>query len=65
MPDLSVETSLPKVHYCGFIRIALIIQVQNQKRSMRLITNMCFLASYCAEESATAKDEDFAGHNAS
>ena len=52
MPDLSVETSLPKVnwenlHYCRFIRIALIIQVQNQERSMRLISNMHFLAS-CA-----------------
>ena len=47
MPDLSVETSLPKVkwenlHYCHFSRIALIIQVQNQEKSMRLISNMRF-----------------------
>ena len=35
------------LHYCRFIRIALIIQVQNQERSMRLISNMRFLAS-CA-----------------
>ena len=50
MPNLSVKTSLPKVnrenlHYCHFIRIALIIQVQNQERSMHF--NMRFLAS-CA-----------------
>ena len=49
MPDLSVETSLPKVnwenlHYCRFIRITLIIQMQNQE-SMRLKSNMRFLAS--------------------
>ena len=49
MPDLSVETSLPKInwensHYYRFIRIALINQVQNLERSMR---NMRFLAS-CA-----------------
>ena len=48
MPDLSVETSLPKVnwenlHYCRLFRIALIIQVQNQERTMRLISNMRFL----------------------
>ena len=41
MPNLSVVTSLPKVNcknlrYCHFIRIVLIIQVQNQERSMRL-----------------------------
>ena len=44
-----IETSLPKVrkHYCCFIRIALIIQVQKQERTMRLISNMRFLAS-CA-----------------
>ena len=49
MPDLSVETTLPEVnlHYCHFIRIALIIQVRNQERSMRLISNMRFLAN-CA-----------------
>ena len=45
MPDLSVETSLPKVnwenvHYCRFIRSVLIIQVQNQERSMRLLTHV-------------------------
>ena len=47
--NLSVETSLPEVnwenlHYCHFIRIARIIQVQNQERSMRLMSNMRFLA---------------------
>ena len=52
MPNLSVETSLPEVnlenlHYCRFIRIALIIKVQDQERSMCLISNMRFLAS-CA-----------------
>ena len=52
MPDLSVETSLPKVnwenlHYYRFIRIPLIIRVQNQERGMHLISNMRFLAS-CA-----------------
>ena len=51
MPDLSVETSLANIkrenlHYCCFIRILLIIQVQNQERSLRLISNMRFLASY-------------------
>ena len=48
MPDLSVETKLTKwenLHYCRFIRIALIIQVQYQE-SMRLLSNMRFLASY-------------------
>ena len=39
MPDLSVKTSLAQ----SFIRIALIIQVQNQEKSMRLITNMRLL----------------------
>ena len=52
MPNVFVETSLSQVywenlHYCRLIRIALIIQVQNQEKSMRLISNMRFLAS-CA-----------------
>ena len=50
MPDLSVETCMPKInwenlHYCRFIRVALIIQVQNQEKSTYLISNMRFLAS--------------------
>ena len=51
MPDLFV-VSLPQVnwenlHYCRLIRFALIIEVQNQERSVRLISNMRLLAS-CA-----------------
>ena len=49
MPDLFVETSLltkwENLHYCRLIRIALIILVQIQEKSMRLISNMRFLAS--------------------
>ena len=55
MPDVfveHVETSLFEVnwenlHYCRLIRIAFIVQVQNQERGMCLISNMHFLAS-CA-----------------
>ena len=44
------KTSLPKVrwknlHCCCLIKIALTFQVQNQERSMLLISNMHFLAS--------------------
>ena len=56
MPDVFVEhaetsyslleVNWENLHYCRLIRIARIIQVQNQE-SMRLINNMCFLAS-CA-----------------
>ena len=35
--------------YCRFIKIVLTIQEQNQERSVRLISNMCFLAS-CAQQ---------------